>query len=291
MIESKHWKMILKKTDQRSNMAEKELSEEDKKISATLDNIKNRLLVFSGKGGVGKSTVAANIGLALSERELKVGLLDVDIHGPNLAKMLGKEGQQLAPSDDDRILPVAVTKYLSLVSMAFLLQDPSTPVIWRGPLKMKLIQQFLGDVVWGNLDWLIIDSPPGTGDEPLSIAQLIPATGAVIVTTPQEMSLLDSRKAINFARRLNLDIFGIVENMSGLICPHCGKQINLFKEGGGEDAARELNIPFLGRIPIEPKIVESGDDGKPFIKYYPESAASKAMTAIVEKILQRGKKE
>lgn len=272
-------------------MEQKKINEEDKKIAATLSNIKNRLLVFSGKGGVGKSTVAVNLGLALSERQLKVGLLDVDIHGPNLAKMFGKEGQRLASAGDDRILPVLVTKNLSLVSMAFLLQDQNTPVIWRGPLKMKVIQQFLGDVVWGNLDWLVIDSPPGTGDEPLSIAQLIPATGAIIVTTPQEVALLDSRKAVNFARRLNLKIHGIVENMSGLICPHCGKQIDLFKEGGGETAAQELGIPFLGKIPIDPKIVESGDDGKPFIIHHPESEASKAFNEIVEKILLNGKKE
>lgn len=263
----------------------------DKKIAETLNKIKNRVLVFSGKGGVGKSTVAVNLSLALSERQQKVGLLDVDIHGPNLAKMLGEEGQQLISAGDDKILPVAVTKNLSLVSMAFLLQDQNTPVIWRGPLKMKLIQQFLGDVLWGKLDWLVIDSPPGTGDEPLSIAQSIPATGAIIVTTPQEVSLLDSKKAVNFARKLNLRIHGIVENMSGFVCPHCGKRISLFKEGGGEKAAKELGIPFLGRIPIDPQIVESGDNGKPFIVHHPESEASKAFNKIVDEVMLNGKKE
>jgi len=260
-------------------------NEEDKKVAETLNKIKNRVLIFSGKGGVGKSTVAANLALALSERQLKVGLLDIDIHGPNLAKMLGVENERLVSVGEDRILPVAVTKNLSLVSMAFLLQEKSTPVIWRGPMKMKVIQQFLSDVAWGNLDWLVIDSPPGTGDEPLSIAQLIPATGALIVTTPQEVSLLDSSKAVNFARKLGLSIYGIVENMSGLICPHCGKVINLFKEGGGERLAQELDVPFLGKIPIDPKIVELGDDGKPFVVYYPESQASKAFELIVDKIL------
>ncbi len=264
-------------------------NEGNKRLAETLGRIKNRVLVFSGKGGVGKSTVAVNLGLALSERQLKVGLLDVDIHGPNLVKMLGKEGEKLAPAPDNRILPVIVTKNLSLISMALLLQDQSTPVIWRGPLKMKLIEQFLGDVVWGKLDWLVIDSPPGTGDEPLSVAQLVPATGAIIVTTPQEVSLLDSRKAVNFARKLNLNIYGIIENMSGMVCPHCGKQINLFKEGGGEKAAKELGVPFLGKIPIDPQIVESGDDGKPFVVHHPESKASKALNKIVEKILQNGK--
>jgi Mrp family chromosome partitioning ATPase len=262
---------------------------EKEKINKTLNNIKNRILVFSGKGGVGKSTVAVNLGLALSKRQLKVGLLDVDIHGPNLAKMFGLEGRRLEQAGEDKILPIAVTKNLSFISMAFLLQDSNTPVIWRGPLKMKLIQQFLGDVVWGRLDWLVIDSPPGTGDEPLSVARLIPATGAIIVTTPQELSLLDSRKAINFARRLNLKIFGIIENMSGLTCPHCHKQINLFKEGGGEKTAKDLGISFLGRIPIDPKIVVLGDEGKPFVVYDPESQASKAFNNIVEKLLQNSK--
>jgi ATP-binding protein involved in chromosome partitioning len=255
---------------------QKKISEDDEKIAETLNKIKKRVLVFSGKGGVGKSTVAVNLGLALSERQMKVGLLDVDIHGPNLAKMLGAEGKHLESGGDNKILPFSVTKNLSLISMAF-------------PLKMKLIQQFLGDVVWGKLDWLVIDSPPGTGDEPLSVAQLIPATGAIIVTTPQEVSLLDSRKAVNFARKLNLHIHGIIENMSGLTCPHCGKKINLFKEGGGEKAAKELGIPFLGKIPIDPKIVELGDDGKAFIIHHPESEATKAFEKIVEKILQNKK--
>jgi ATP-binding protein involved in chromosome partitioning len=261
------------------------MNDENANIATTLNSIRNRLLIFSGKGGVGKSTVATNLALALSEKKLKVGLLDIDIHGPNLAKMLGKENEKLSTTGNDKILPVFVTENLCLVSMAFLLQDRDTPVIWRGPLKMKMIQQFLGDVMWGNLDWLIIDSPPGTGDEPLSIAQLIPAAGAVVVTTPQEVSLLDSRKAINFARKLNLKIHGVVENMSGLLCPHCGKQIDLFKTGGGELVAQEFRVPFLGRIPIDPRMVESGDEGLPFILQYPESHAAKAFSSVVEKVL------
>lgn len=257
----------------------------DPKVEQNLKKIKNRLLVFSGKGGVGKSTVAANLALALSIRDLKVGLLDVDIHGPNLAKILGVEDKRLDVSPQG-IKPVEANGNLKLVSMAFLLEDPNLPVIWRGPMKMKAIQQFIGDVEWGELDWLIIDSPPGTGDEPLSVAQLIPATGAVIVTTPQEISLLDSRKAITFARRLNLKIIGIVENMSGLICPHCGQKINLFKEGGGKAAALELGVPFLGRIPIDPEIVALGDEGQPFVSSRPDSKASQAFQRIVDRILQ-----
>jgi len=257
--------------------------EEDIKISKTLSKIKNRLLVFSGKGGVGKSTVAANLALAFAMHGLKVGLLDVDIHGPNSAKMLGVEDKRMDVSPEG-IKPVNVNDNLKLVSMSFLLRDPNLPVIWRGPLKMKAIQQFLGDVDWGELDWLIIDSPPGTGDEPLSVAQLIPATGAIVVTTPQEVSVMDSRKAVAFARSLNLKILGIIENMSGMACPHCGKQIDLFKEGGGKKAALELGVPFLGKIPIDPQIVISSDEGKPFIGSHPDSEASKAFMKIIENI-------
>jgi len=259
--------------------------EEDIKVSKTLSKIKNRLLVFSGKGGVGKSTVAANLSLAFSMRGLTVGLLDVDIHGPNLAKILGVEGKRMDVSPEG-IKAVDVNDNLKLVSMSFLLQDPNLPVIWRGPLKMKAIQQFLGDVDWGELDWLVIDSPPGTGDEPLSVAQLIPASGAIIVTTPQELSLMDSRKAVAFARSLNLKILGIIENMSGMTCPHCGKDIDLFKKGGGEKVALELGVPFLGKIPIDPQIVISTDEGKPFIGTQPDSEASKALMKIVKSITE-----
>jgi len=256
------------------------------RIAENLQKIKNRLLVFSGKGGVGKSTITANLGLALSERKLRVGLIDVDIHGPNLAKMLGVEGKRLQPSGENKILPLKITKNLSLVSVSFLLQNTDKPVIWRGPLKMKLIQQFLGDVFWGELDWLIIDSPPGTGDEPLSVAQLIPATGAIIITTPQEISLMDSRKAVNFARVLNLQIYGVIENMSGFQCPYCGKGIDLFKSGGGEKMANDLEVPFLGRIPMEPGIVSLTDEGKPFIADTHDSKAAQAFGAIIDKIIK-----
>jgi Mrp family chromosome partitioning ATPase len=257
--------------------------DEQIKITQNLEKIKHRLLVFSGKGGVGKSTVAANLAIALAQKGNRVGLLDVDIHGPNLAKMLGVEDKRLETSDDG-IQPVPVNDNLHVISMAFLLQDPNLPVIWRGPMKMKAIQQFLGDVMWGELDWLVIDSPPGTGDEPLSIAQLIPATEAVVVTTPQEVSILDSRKAVAFARKLNLQIIGIIENMSGLTCPHCGENIDLFKAGGGQKAAQELGLPFLGKIPINPDIVTLGDEGKSFLESFPESPASLAFQEIVTNI-------
>jgi ATP-binding protein involved in chromosome partitioning len=258
--------------------------EEELKVSRTLARIKSRILVFSGKGGVGKSTVSANLAMALAQRGERVGALDVDIHGPNLAKMLGAEGKKLDISPEG-IRAVQVNENLKLISMSFLLQDPNSPVIWRGPMKMKAIRQFLADVDWGDLDWLIIDSPPGTGDEPLSVAQLIPATGAIIVTTPQEVSVLDSRKAVGFALKLNLKVLGIIENMSGLVCPHCGRRIDLFKVGGGERAAAEMGVPFLGRIPIDPQIVVSGDEGKPFADMGKNSEASRAFKEIVEKIL------
>lgn len=259
--------------------------EKNEKLKKVLARIKHKVLVFSGKGGVGKTTVAANLALTLADKGMEIGLLDVDIHGPNLAKMLGVENKRMYASDKNTIQPVMVTENLKLVSMAFLLQSETSPVIWRGPLKMKVIQQFLEDTAWGDIDWLIVDSPPGTGDEPLSVAQLIPATGAIIVTTPQEVSLLDSRKAVNFARKLNLKILGVIENMSGLICPYCGNEVKLFKEGGGERVSREMGVPFLGRVPIEPEIVESGDSGKPFILSNPECRASKAFATIVEKII------
>ncbi len=263
----------------------KENNDEKQRIAAALNRIKNRLLVFSGKGGVGKSTVAANLAFGLSKKDLEIGLLDIDIHGPNMAKMLGVEGKMLEPDSEGRIRPIPVNDNLILISMAFLLEDNTMPVIWRGPMKMKVITQFISDVAWGDLDWLIIDSPPGTGDEPLSIAQLIPATGALIVTTPQEVSLLDSRKAINFARRLGLPIVGIVENMSGLKCPHCSRDIDLFGAGGGERMAAEMDTLFLGRIPIDPKIVELGDKGVPIADGHGDSAVARAYEQIISRIV------
>jgi len=260
-------------------------TEIQEKITKNLEKINNRLLVFSGKGGVGKSTVAANLALALSKKGLKVGLIDVDIHGPNLAKMLGVEDKKLEVTPDGA-KAVQVNKNLQLMSISFLLSDPDAAVIWRGPMKMKAIQQFIGDINWGELDWLIVDSPPGTGDEPLSVAQLMPATGAVVVTTPQEVSLMDSRKAVAFSKKLELKIFGIIENMSGFVCPHCGEKIDLFKEGGGEKAAAELGVPFLGKIPLEPMVVDFGDSGKSFLDEAPESKVSLAFGGIVDKIIQ-----
>jgi len=255
-----------------------------RKVGENLKKIKHRIAILSGKGGVGKSTVATNLAVKLSTNGKNTGLLDVDIHGPNIPKMLGIEDVRLS-GDRNGILPITTDSGVKVISMAFLLQNRDTPVIWRGPLKMGAIQQFLGEVNWGSLDYLVIDLPPGTGDELLSVAQLIPEGIAVIVTTPQDVALLDSRKAVNFARALNMKVAGIIENMSGLACPYCGKNIDLFKTGGGEKAALDLGVPFLGRIPIDPVIVQTGDAGKPFIIGYSESECSKAFDEVVKNIV------
>ncbi|MBN1432461.1 MAG: Mrp/NBP35 family ATP-binding protein [Methanomicrobiaceae archaeon] len=229
-------------------------------------NVKNVILVLSGKGGVGKSTVATNLAMALSNKGFNTGLADMDIHGPNIPKMLGIEDQKLGSYDGKTIEPVKISGKLGVVSMAFLLPDTSSPVIWRGAMKNTAIKQFLEEVNWGELDFLVVDLPPGTGDEALSVAQLAPnIAGAVIVTTPQDVAILDSSKSVKFIEKLGLKVLGIVENMSGLVCPKCGEVIDLFGRGGGEKAAKELGVPYLGRIPIDQEMRIAGDEGRPFI--------------------------
>ena len=253
------------------------------RLESKLSHIKHRIMVMSGKGGVGKSSVATNLAVALSQEGLRVGILDADIHGPNIPKMLGIESRRVEGSGEGMI-PVEVFPNLKVISMAFFLGDRDNPVIWRGPLKHNAISQFLGEVEWGLLDYLITDLPPGTGDEPLSVAHLIKnVDGSIIVTTPQDVALLDSRKAVTFSRMLSIPVIGIVENMSGLICPHCHKEISLFKKGGGEKAARDLKVPFLGRIPIDPEMVIDCDRGMPFVMAHPESEAAKAFKKIAER--------
>ncbi|MBN1155549.1 Mrp/NBP35 family ATP-binding protein [candidate division KSB1 bacterium] len=260
----------------------------DMAIRENMSLIKHKLIVMSGKGGVGKSTVSTNLAYGLSFTGMDVGILDIDIHGPSLGKMMGIEGQFIQnKSEGGKLIPIEVNG-LKVVTMASLLKDSDTPVIWRGPLKMSAIKQFLGEIEWGALDYLVIDSPPGTGDEPLSICQLIPETdGSIIVTTPQDVALIDSRKTVKFSEALNIPVMGIIENMSGLKCPHCGEIINLFKTGGGEQAAGAMNVPFLGRIPIDPNIVEASDSGKAFIYDFSNSDAGKAMQEIVNKIIEK----
>lgn len=255
----------------------------DRKLKENLGRIKKKLLVLSNKGGVGKSFVATSIALIAAEKGLKTGILDADIHGPSVAHLLGFEGIPLGVTEDNTIEPIPVADNLVAVSTASLLKSRDDSVIWRGPLKMGLLKQFLAEVRWDELDLLVIDSPPGTGDEPLSIAQLIPdISGAVVVTTPQDVALLDSRKCLSFLNQLKVPTLGIVENMSGLVCPHCGKPIDVFKQGGGKQAALDLGVPFLGTIPLDPEIVKAQDAGKPYVLENPASEAAKVLFCVVE---------
>lgn len=248
-------------------------------------DVSHVILVLSGKGGVGKSTVAVNLAQALAGKGLEVGILDLDIHGPNVPKMLGIEDRKLV-AEGSRIEPVKVTGNLSVISMAFLLENPDTPVVWRGPMKMSAIRQFLDEVNWGHLDYLVVDLPPGTGDEALTIAQLAPnVSGAVIVTTPQDVAVMDATKAVRFVQKLDLPVLGIIENMSGLSCPHCGGAIDLFGTGGGKKAAEELDVPFLGAIPIDPAMVKAGDEGRPYVTSGGSSAARKSLDSIVDLLI------
>jgi ATP-binding protein involved in chromosome partitioning len=250
-------------------------------------DVNHVILVLSGKGGVGKSTVSTNLAYALATHGRMVGLLDLDIHGPNIPKMLGIEDQRPAVLENS-LEPVHVTGTLAVMSMACLLPDTSSPVIWRGPMKMAVIQQFLSDVNWGALDYLIVDLPPGTGDEALSIIQLAPnVQGAVIVTTPQDVAVLDAVKAVKFIEKLELPVIGIIENMSGMVCPHCGDIIDLFGTGGGEKAAQELGVPFLGSIPLDPEMVKAGDEGRPYILRHADTPAWKAVDTVMENLVKR----
>ncbi|MCU0640354.1 MAG: P-loop NTPase [Candidatus Krumholzibacteria bacterium] len=259
--------------------------DEDGKLRSRLELIGHKVLVLSGKGGVGKSTVAVNLAVALAAAGKKVGLLDIDLHGPSVPKMLGIEGMPLHGGEKS-IRPFVVGDNLLVMSIGFLLRGSDEAVIWRGPLKMGVIKQFLADVEWGPLDYLVVDSPPGTGDEPLSIAQLIPdADGAVIVTTPQDVALLDVRRCITFCRQLNLPVLGVVENMSGFACPHCGKPVDLFGSGGGEKMAADMGVPFIGRIPFDPRIVTTADDGRPFIIAHQSTDAGRMLAEMAAPIL------
>lgn len=261
-------------------------------IERRMSRVKHRILVLSGKGGVGKSTVACYLALSLARAGKQVGLLDVDIHGPSIPKMLGLEGRTIEITAR-AMLPIAFGNNLKVMSMGFLLMTDQDAVIWRGPMKMGAIKQFIKDVEWGPLDYLIIDSPPGTGDEPLSVCQLIPARrqgavfldGALIVTTPQELSLVDVKKSINFCWKLEMPVLGVVENMSGFVCPKCGEETQIFKAGGGERMAREMGVPFLGGIPIDPRIVSASDSGQSYFEMYPDSAGVSAFNKAIQPIL------
>lgn len=275
--------------EEEKNCSTKEKEEhEDNRLAQKLSHIKNKIMVMSGKGGVGKSTVSVNLAASLALLGYQVGILDADIHGPDIPRMCGVENRPLL-SHGVGINPVRVFKGLQIVSMGLLSQDPDKAIVWRGPLKHRAIKQFLGDVNWGDLDCLVVDLPPGTGDEPLSIAHLIKdVDGAIIVTTPQDVALLDSRKAVNFSRLIHVPLLGIVENMSGMACPNCGEKIDLFKVGGGAKAARELGVPYLGHIPIDPRMVIRCDAGKPFVLDPEPSAVKRAFERLARAVIKAG---
>jgi len=253
--------------------------------------IEHKIMVMSGKGGVGKSSIAANIAVGLSLKGKQVGLMDIDIHGPSIPGIVGLQGSPLKQTEDG-LMPVEYSDYLKVMSIGFLIKDSKDAVIWRAPLKHSLIRQFLTDVRWEKLDYLIVDCPPGTGDELISISQLLEgADGAIIVTTPQDVALRDVRKSITFCSHVNMPVLGVIENMSGFICPNCGTTVDIFKKGGGERLATEMNVPFLGRIPLDPQIVEQSDSGKPFTQYCPGTQTAGAFESVIVRLLNIGKGE
>ena len=263
-----------------------ERNQQDKMIEANLARVGRKIVVMSGKGGVGKSTVASYIAILLSSKGKKVGLLDVDLHGPSVARLLNVQGG-FEMGQEGVVRPYKFSETLSVVSLEMILGDKDTAVIWRGPMKISAIRQFISDIEWGDLDYLIVDSPPGTGDEPLTVIQTIPDAEALIVTTPQEISLADVRKSINFCRQVNMQILGIVENMSGLVCPHCAKEIPLFGAGGGVRMAEQMEVPLLSRVPIDPQMVEYGDRGNlDGLKENEDLEINKAFGKIIDLIVR-----
>jgi ATP-binding protein involved in chromosome partitioning len=271
------------------NERKRATSEQEQRLKMKMSKIKHKIVIISGKGGVGKSTVTVNLAaaFALQGHSDKVGVLDADIHGPCVPKMLGLKGQKLVGGPAGMIFPVTARLGIKVVSMDFLLPSDEAPVIWRGPLKMRVIQQFLSDIIWGELDFLFIDLPPGTGDEPLSVMQLVPdIDGVIIVTIPSEVSQIVVKKAVTFAKQLGVPVIGIIENMSGFVCPECGAQLDIFKAGGGKKIAKDLSVPYLGKIPIDPAICVDSDSGTPFVAGNKASPTVKAFAEIVMKIKQ-----
>ena len=273
-------------TTEEANDQKKEKLTQEQRLKLKMNKIKHKIAIISGKGGVGKSTLTVNLAMAfaLHGHKDKVGVLDADIHGPCVPKMLGLKGEKLI-SGPGILFPVKGRLGIKVASMDFLLPTDDAPVIWRGPLKMRLIQQFLSDIAWGELDFLLIDLPPGTGDEPLSVMQLLPEMdGVIIVTMPSEVSEVVVKKAVTFARQIGVPIIGIVENMSGFVCPDCGAKISIFRTGGGKRIAEALSVPYLGSIPIDPKICRDADNGMPFVAESPDSLSAKSFVGIVKKI-------
>jgi Mrp family chromosome partitioning ATPase/predicted Fe-Mo cluster-binding NifX family protein len=274
-------------TDQPTSCADDSQRELDElELTTRMERIGRKILVLSGKGGVGKSTVAANLAATLAAAGQKVGLLDVDLHGPSIPALLGLAGQRMVADDERGITPIKVSANLLVASIGLLLGSNTDAVIWRGPMKYSAIRQMLKDTHWGELDVLVIDSPPGTGDEPLAVAQMVGrGASAVVVTTPQDLAVADVRRSVSFCKTLGLEVAGIIENMSGLICPHCNETIDLFQTGGGEKLAAETGVPFLGRVPLDPQVVASGDTGRPFVEAFADSIAAKAFKVAVAPIV------
>lgn len=267
------------------------ISQQDKQIQDNLSHIKHKLFIMSGKGGVGKSSVAVNVSVALAQLGHKVGLLDVDLHGPSVPNLLGLRDVSLMVNDQGQIMPALWQDKLEVISMDSLLGDnKDQAIIWRGPKKTGAIRQFISDVAWGDLDYLVIDSPPGTGDEHMTILQSIPDAKCVVVTTPQEISLADVRKCVSFIELTNAKNLGIVENMSGLVCPHCHERIDLFKHGGGAELAKKHNVPFLGAIPLDVQAVVSADNGVPIVSVEGESPAKDAFLEVTKNIVAEAEK-
>ena len=265
--------------------ADATIAQQNVAIDESLGKIKNKILVMSGKGGVGKSTVSTNLALGLANRGYKVGLMDVDLHGPDICRMLNlTEKIPDRKSKNDLLPPMQYSDNLKVISLEYLMENRDDPIIWRGPLKIQAIRQFIADMAWGNLDYLIIDAPPGTGDEPLTVSSTIKDAHALVVTTPQEVALADVRKSLNFCNHVKMNVVGLVENMSGLVCPHCSKTVEIFKSGGGEKTAKDFGVPFLGKIPMDPKVVLGGDDGKPYLASESESPAIAAFQELVSRV-------
>ena len=274
-------------SQQGQNDPAKQQMEMEAMIKSNLAKIKNKIFVLSGKGGVGKSSVSANLAASLAKKGYKTGLMDVDVHGPSIAQMFGmKDLLDIAP-DSKLLLPKEINENLKVVTVQALMQDKDQAIIWRGPAKTGMIKQFVGSVAWGDLDYLVIDAPPGTGDEPLTVVQMISDAKGVIVTTPQEVALADIRKSISFCKTVKMDTLGVLENMAGYTCPHCDQHIDLFKSGGGEKTAKAQGLNFLGSIPFDTRVVESGDEGVPLMMYEADGPFKQAFEKVVEKILKQ----
>ncbi len=265
--------------------ADAKIAQQDTSIKRSLGRIRNKILVMSGKGGVGKSTVSTNLALGLAAKGFKVGLMDVDLHGPDICRMLDlKMTIGDIEKTNDLVPPMPYGDNLKVISLEYMMENKDDPIIWRGPLKIQAIRQFIADIDWGDLDYLIIDAPPGTGDEPLTVASTIKDAVALVVTTPQEVALADVRKSLNFCKHVKMDVLGLVENMSGLVCPHCNKTVDLFKSGGGKRTAAEFSVPFLGAIPLDPQVTIGGDDGQPYLVSDSDSPAVKAFSELLDSV-------